>query len=345
MSRHVNIPVFIPHLGCPNQCVFCNQRTISGTREFDSDRLTEIIDGALATVEDDATVEIAFFGGSFTGIDRDLMMQLLQSAYGYVTAGRVKSIRCSTRPDYINGEILSILKKYGVKVIELGLQSTSDRVLSTTKRGHDFECERLACEMIVKAGFTLVGQMMIGLPGATPEDELETARFIISCGAEGARIYPTVVFYGTELCHMAERGEYTPLELEEAISRSAAVYDLFIKNNISVIRVGLCASENLASESTYHSGPNHPAVGELVINEFYRRNITERAKELSLSDNDIVKITVARGMLSQAIGQKKRNKLLLTGELGVKDVRFAEDGRLSGFEFLLEVEAGEKKCT
>ena len=129
MSRHVNIPIFIPHLGCPNQCVFCNQRTISGTDEFDPSRLDEIIEKSLSTVEDDAEVEIAFFGGSFTGIDRDLMLQLLDKAYSYVRCGRVCSIRCSTRPDYINEEILDLLASRGVKVIELGLQSSCDSVL------------------------------------------------------------------------------------------------------------------------------------------------------------------------------------------------------------------------
>lgn len=345
MKSHVNIPIFIPHLGCPNQCVFCNQRTISGVEEFDSSKLTEIIEQALSTVGYDTEAEIAFFGGSFTGIDRNLMLELLEIAYGYVKSGRVTSIRCSTRPDYIDEEILAILKKYGVKVIELGLQSTSDDVLLASKRGHDRECERRACEMIVNAGFELVGQMMIGLPESTPQTELETAQFIVDVGAVGARIYPTVVFYGTELCDMATSGVYVPIEVEEAVARSASVFDLFIKNNVRVIRVGLCASEKLESDSTYHSGPNHPAIGELVINEFYRRKITARAKELSFDSCDILKITVARGMLSKAIGQKKRNKLLIKEQLGIKDMIFAESDNLTGYELILTREVGEMKCT
>ena len=148
--RHVNIPVFIPHLGCPNQCVFCNQRKISGVKEFSIDEVKDIIDRALTTVSVDDEVEIAFFGGSFTGIERDTMISLLEIAHSYIELGRVKSIRCSTRPDYINEEVLSILKRYGVKTIELGLQSSSDKVLEITKRGHCFEAEEKSCAMIVE---------------------------------------------------------------------------------------------------------------------------------------------------------------------------------------------------
>ena len=140
MKKHINIPIFIPHLGCPNQCVFCNQKKITGINEFDPESVRAIIDEALSTVSPDTEAEIAFFGGSFTGIDRNLMIHLLEIANSYIKAGRVRSIRCSTRPDYIDENILDILQKYGVKVIELGLQSVSDEVLVKTKRGH--LCER-----------------------------------------------------------------------------------------------------------------------------------------------------------------------------------------------------------
>ena len=213
MKKHVNIPIFIPHLGCPNQCVFCNQRTISGVEQFDIANVKKEIEDALSTVDSSQEAEIAFFGGSFTGIDRNLMISLLELAYGYVTDGKVKSVRCSTRPDYIDEEILDILKKYGVTTIELGLQSSSDEVLSVSKRGHTRADEARSCDLIVQRGFELVGQMMIGLPASTLESEMETARFIVEHGAVGARIYPTVVFYETELCQMAKRGDYSPISL------------------------------------------------------------------------------------------------------------------------------------
>lgn len=311
MSTHANIPIFIPHLGCNNQCVFCNQRSISGVARFDPSKVKDIIEDALLTVGSDREVEIAFFGGSFTGIDRDLMIYLLELAYSYVQGGRVKSIRCSTRPDYINNEILDILEKYGVRVIELGLQSADDSVLTATRRGHSFEDERAACELIVSRGFTLVGQMMIGLPLSSRESELKTADFIISTGAKAARIYPTVVFHDTELCKMAKNGIYEPLSIEDAVRRSALVMKRFVDAGVDVIRIGLHSSENLQSDSTYYSGPNHPALGELVINELYYELIKNELCKLGKEYSGDVKVTVTRGFLSKAIGQKRRNLLKL----------------------------------
>ena len=342
--KHVNIPVFIPHLGCPNQCVFCNQRSISGVREFDADSLSLIIDTALKTIPNEYEVEIAFFGGSFTGIDRSLMINLLKTAYSYVEDGRVSHIRCSTRPDYINEEVLSILKSYGVKVIELGLQSTSDKVLEATKRGHSYIDEINACRLIVKHGFKLVGQMMIGLPGSTLEDEIKTAEFIINSGASGARIYPTVVFRDTELCEMAKCGEYVPLDVKDAVERTAKVLEIFNSSGIDVIRIGLCASENLTSDDKYYAGPNHPALGELVESELYYNKIISCLDSDIQHTNMILQVSVARGCLSKAIGQKKYNKHRLISKFGLADVKFKEDESLSGYELKIKEER-KRECT
>ena len=326
MKRHANIPIFIPHLGCPNNCVFCNQRTITGVGEFDYNSVKSEIDNALSTISSDCDVEIAFFGGSFTGIDRGLMCNLLEIAYAYVTSGAVKSIRCSTRPDYISREILDILKSHGVKTVELGLQSCSDNVLSLTKRGHTKTDEEKACRMIVEAGLELVGQMMIGLPGSTLESELETARFIADMGATSARIYPTVVFKDTELCKMAQNGDYTPLSLNDAVKRSAAVLKLLRARNVNVIRIGLCASENLSSESTYYAGPNHSALGELVENEYYLELIKEEInKILCKGAFETLTVAVSRGSLSKAIGQRKSNIIRLSQLFKDVKIRFVED--------------------
>ena len=344
MKKHVNIPIFIPHLGCPNQCVFCNQRTISGVTEFEISDVRSQINQALSTIDSSCEAEIAFFGGSFTGIDRDLMISLLELAYEYVKIGRVKSIRCSTRPDYIREEILNILKTYGVSTIELGLQSSSDDVLSFSKRGHTHEDEAKACKLITEYGFSLVGQMMIGLPGSTLEKELETASFIIDSGANGARIYPTVVFYDTELCEMSVSGKYEPLSLSDAIYRSAKVLEKFVDNSIDVIRIGLCSSDNLIDEEKYYSGPNHPALGELVESAMLYNKITSLLdKNRSYSDS-IVKISVPKGCLSKAIGQKKSNKYRLISEYGIADLNITEDESLSGYELKIEEER-KRECT
>ena len=331
MKKHVNIPIFIPHLGCPNQCVFCNQKTISGVDSFDPDSVVHIIEDALKTIDKSCEVEIAFFGGSFTGIEPNLMTRLLQIAHGYILKNEVSGIRCSTRPDYINEAVLAELKTYGVRVIELGLQSVDESVLATSKRGHGFSSEKSACQLIIQNGFSLVGQMMIGLPGSSSESEEATADFIISSGASAARIYPTVVFRDTELCAMTASGKYKPLSDREAILRSAAVMKKFIDAGVEVIRVGLCASENLSDEQTYFAGPNHPALGELVENEIFYMLISDRLRQMNIKNNSAVQIFVPRGALSKAIGQKKKNKQRLIDEFLISDVKFFESSELSEY--------------
>ena len=189
--RHVNIPVFIPHLGCPNNCVFCDQRKISGCISFDESGVENEIKQALSTLSPEDDVEIAFFGGSFTGIDRDLMLRLLEISDKFVASGKVNRVRCSTRPDYIDNEVLKILHLHHVETIELGIQSVADAVLFASKRGHTSERTREACRAVKEFGFKLIGQMMIGLPGSTLADEIETAREICSLGADGARVHTT----------------------------------------------------------------------------------------------------------------------------------------------------------
>ena len=342
MKKHANIPIFIPHLGCPNQCVFCNQRSITGVDGFDAEKVRDIIDEALSTIPKSLDTEIAFFGGSFTGIDRELMIKLLGIANEYVVDGRISSIRCSTRPDYINGEILQILKKYSVKTIELGLQSYDDNVLSLCKRGHTSIDEKTACALIVSKGFELIGQMMIGLPGSTLESELKTAEFIINSGAHGARIYPTIVFKETELADMANCNIYVPLTLDDAIERSASVFELFVEKNIDVIRIGLCASENLSHEDKFFAGPNHPALGEMVESEYYFKKITKLLNKSNINSLDCPTVIVSKGSLSKAIGHKKVNKERLIRKFGFTDIIFREDSLIRGYEVRLE--EGKRKC-
>ena len=345
MKKHKNIPIFIPHEGCPNQCVFCNQRSISGVTRFDPTTVDAEIREALSTISSDTECEIAFFGGSFTGIDRNLMVYLLSVAYEYVKAGRVSSIRCSTRPDYINEDILDILWNYGVRTVELGLQSVSERVLSISGRGHGFAEEAQAVKLITERGFALVGQMMIGLPGASYEDEIRTAEFIVKSGAGAARIYPTVVFRDTPLCSMAQRGEYQPLSENEAIRRSLGAFRILHRGGVDVIRIGLSASENLSGDA-YYAGPNHSALGELVINEFYYENIKQKCYLLfqnKESRGAILTIFVAPGSVSRAVGQRRKNIIRLTDVFGFARIRVAEDVQLSELDIRLSVE-GEIRC-
>jgi histone acetyltransferase (RNA polymerase elongator complex component) len=337
MKKHINIPIFIPHLGCPNQCVFCNQRHISGTYEFSTERVKELIEESLSTCPLDAECEIAFFGGSFTGIDRALMINLLSIAKEYKDCGKVSSIRCSTRPDYISEEILDILIEYGVKTVELGLQSISPQVLATTKRGHNFADEENACRMILEKGLTLGGQMMIGLPDSTAEDEKETARFIAKSGASEARIYPTIVFSDTELYHMTQNGEYIPLSVDEAASRSAAALKILLEAGVKVLRIGLCDSENLHNDKTYYAGPNHPAMGEVVTSELYFDIISDKLSALGNLEGKSVLIYVKNGHTSKATGQKGSVRHRLISSFKLKDVKVKENSSFAPFEVGVEI--------
>ena len=344
MKKHVNIPVFIPHLGCPNMCVFCNQRRISGTVAYSRDDVVKTIEDALATVMPEQEAQIAFFGGSFTGIDRAEMLYLLEVGYGYVKSGRVRSIRLSTRPDYIDEEILGILSQYGVKTIELGLQSMSDRVLAACRRGHTAETAREACRMIKERGFELIGQMMIGLPDSTEADEIYTAREICSLGADGARIYPTVVFLDTELADMTARGEYAPLSVEEAVRRSASALEVFVRDSVRVIRIGLQASEALVEGSGVYEGSEyHEAIGELCYGELFRRRI-----DAAMADGDFlgkrVRVSVAPRSISRAAGLRAANKEYFIKKYGLRDMRISADPKKTEFDFGISLEEGEKIC-
>ena len=335
--KHRNIPIFIPHLGCPNMCVFCNQRSISGKQSFCRENVVREIEEALATIPQDCEVEIAYFGGSFTGIDRELMIYLLDVAKDYVDnpregCAKVSGIRMSTRPDYINGEIMELLSHYPVKTVELGLQSMDDGVLQLSKRGHNSIQAENACKMIKNAGYELIGQMMIGLPGSSLEKELATARKICEMGADGARIYPTVTFFETELAKMAERGEYEMLDTNDAIIRSKEVLKIFKSYGVECIRIGLCASDNLGDLTKVMGGANHPALGELVLGEerydLMRELLTERSKSESLTGKT-VSITVPMGELSLTVGQKGKNKKRIIEEFDLKDLKIKENAHIT----------------
>ena len=344
MSDHINIPIFIPHLGCPNCCVFCNQRTISGVHSFDLASVVSIIEEHIASSPGKER-EVAFFGGSFTGIDKDLMISLLEIAYQFVKKGDIIGIRCSTRPDYIDEEIISILKKYGVKTVELGIQSVSEHVLLTSKRGHSFETTKRACALITQSGIELVGQMMIGLPGSSIDDEIDTARFIVNSGATGARVYPTVVFKNTELCQMTFSGEYTPLTVDEAVQRSAAVCKIFFENQSNVLRIGLCSSESVLDDNNYHDGPMHPALGELVENEIYYEIIKQKIHSLRNTNDACLTVFIPKGTASKAIGQRKKNKIRLMNEFGFRELRFVEDDSIKAFDEISVQERKRTECT
>lgn len=335
MKKHANIPLFIPHLGCPNRCVFCNQHTISGTVCFREESVQKQIETALATIPQDMPCEIAYFGGSFTGIDRELMVYLLDLAENYLHTGRVQAIRFSTRPDYITPEIVQILACYHIGMAELGIQSMSDRVLAACDRGHTAADTERACGLLHDAGIPYGGQMMLGLPGSTAADELACAHAIVSLGCREARIYPTLVFRGTPLAELWKNGAYQPLSIEEAVERAADVEEIFHKYGVRTLRIGLCDSENLHGSECL-AGPVHPAMGELVASRIYLRRIETALEHLPHGFPDHVTIAVPKGDISMAVGQKKANALRIKNKYNVKSLHFLENPALIRYNILLD---------
>jgi len=333
--KHANIPIFIPHMGCPNACVFCDQRSISGKNEFREESVREEIEKTLATIGKDTETEIAFFGGSFTGIDRSLMCRLLALAKEYVDGGRVKGIRLSTRPDYIDREVLEILRTYGVTHIELGLQSMDDGVLKSAKRGHDAACAERACKLVKEYGFSLVGQMMIGLPDSSAAKEKATAERLCELSVDAVRIYPTVVFRGTELCEMAESGIYQMLDESEAVKRTKIALRVFVEHDVPCIRVGLCASEKLASSEVF-GGANHSAIGELAMGELYYDLLCEKLDAMGDLAGKNLTVFVAKGEVSKAVGHKRKNYERILKKYSLKRLKILEKNEVLSYNIIIE---------
>ena len=303
--KHVNVALFVPHYGCPHQCSFCNQKTITGVKKplMPSD-VDEAVSTALKSSKTSPEKrEIAFFGGSFTAIDREYMISLLESAYKYVCEGLFKGIRISTRPDCIDNEMLDILKKYGVTSIELGAQSMSDRVLKMNERGHTSSDVENASELIKEYGIELGLQMMTGLYGDDDETAVRTCEKIASLSPATVRIYPTAVLEKTRLAELYRSGEYKPQTVDEAVNLCAKLLKIFYDNNIKVIRVGLHSGGGL--DDGYITGAYHPAFRELCEGRMYLDAVIKKIKENDIKGN--VTAYVTPGDVSRMAGQNRRN--------------------------------------
>lgn len=300
--KHANISIFIPHIGCPHRCSFCDQRTISGAHDIPSgENVREICSKALNEISSPENTEIAFFGGSFTAIPRTYMTELLSAAHDFIGEGKFSGIRISTRPDCIDREILDILKKYGVTAIELGAQSMDNTVLEANERGHSAEDIVNACGLIREYGFELGLQMMTGLYKSSLKNDLETAEKIISLKPDTVRIYPTVVLDGTRLAEYYRQGEYEIIPLDEMTCFCGKLLKRFYDEGIKVIKCGLHASEFVEKDMV--SGYYHPAFRELCEMYIYR----ELMKELLSPECGKVTVAVNNRCISRAIGQNRAN--------------------------------------
>lgn len=311
MKNKKTISIFVPHSGCPNDCIFCNQKKITGVSTLvGPEEAEKVILESLETIPKDADIEIAFFGGSFTAIEIEHQELLLDVAMKYKKEYNIVDIRLSTRPDAINQGILDFLKTKEVTIIELGVQSLDDEVLINSNRGHNSTCVYESSELILKNGFKLGLQMMLGLPGDSVEKVLYTSEEFVKISPNFVRIYPVLVIKDTELESLFKSKVYEPWSIEQTVETCKEIYLKFAKNNIKVIRIGLQTSEDITIGRDVIAGPFHPSIGEMVYSRVFRDIIENYIK--ANKSNDFcgkLEIQTSRSNISKIVGNKKSNRL------------------------------------
>lgn len=316
-------------MGCPNDCVFCNQKAISGRQSpVLPEHVGEIVQKALDIIGD-RPAEAAFYGGSFTAIKEARQEALLRAVKPFRDSGRVTKIRVSTRPDAITASRLDLLKSFGVETVELGAQSMIDTVLERAKRGHTAGDTEHAVKLLDEKGFQVILQMMTGLPGDSETGAVYTARRLAELLPEGIRIYPAVVIRGTELYSLYRAGLYKPQTVSEAVELCARLLEIFQEANIPVIRVGLNPTEELSGGEAV-AGPYHPALGELARSRLYYHKAATALKPCFGAGEVVLGVHPRR--ISAMAGQKRENILRLQREFCIRRLKIrpadVEDGEI-----------------
>lgn len=329
-ARESIIPVFVPHLGCPNDCVFCNQRRISGSvAPATAEDVVSAIENALRLTPPGTRRQLAFYGGSFTAIPVAEQESLLGAAVPYLERGDIASLRLSTRPDAIDGAVLRRLRSYGVETIELGAQSMSERVLALSGRGHTAADVEDAARAVKGAGFRLILQMMTGLPGADDESDVESARRIAALGPDGVRVYPTVIVRDTALCDLWRAGRYKEHTVEDAVRVCARILPVFEQAGIPVIRLGLNPTEDLSGGDAV-GGAYHPALGELVKSRIMRDRAEKILSGAKRGEQAVLRVNPR--LISQLVGQHGANRAYLVERFGLSGLRIVRDPDVSALE-------------
>ncbi len=311
------IPIFVPHLGCPNDCVFCNQRKISGSLFPAS---AEQVTAALERAKDISDHgELAFYGGSFTAIPLSEQAALLDAAQPFRKSGYLTGIRVSTRPDAITAEKLAFLRASGVETVELGAQSMDDRVLLRSGRGHTAGDTVRAAALVKESGLRLILQMMTGLPGSDAEKDLRSAQTLAALEPDGVRIYPTVILRDTALEALWRRGEYRAHTVMDAVVTCTPIVRSFQEAGIPILRLGLNPTDELSGGEAV-GGAYHPALGELVYSRVFLEKAREAIRALPRIPREMELLT-APCDVSKMTGQKRMNLLCLQMEFGIRELR------------------------
>ena len=311
--KHNNISIFVTHVGCPHMCAFCNQHTITGNSQIPhAQDVRRICSKALDQIKDPENTEIAFFGGSFTAVPRNYMIELLEAANTFLGEGKFKGIRISTRPDYIDDEVLETLKRYGVTSIEIGAQSINDKVLDANERGHSTLDIVNACKLIKEHNFELGLQLMVGLYRSDMDIELENMEKVLEIKPDTVRIYPVVVLKGTKLAQLFKAGKYHLISMDDVIDLCSKMLYEFENAGIKVLKCGLHASEFVERDMV--AGYYHPAFRELCESRIIRENMSNafRKSGIPIAENAQgqryhVTCAVSPRCISAAIGHKKAN--------------------------------------
>ncbi len=335
MKKHAIIPVFIPHKGCPNDCVFCNQKAITArTADVSPEDVKNLIERYLPTLQGRGleTIEVAFFGGSFTGIPMEEQSAFLAVAKEYKDNGIIDKIHMSTRPDYINREILDNLKKYDADIIELGVQSFDPEVLAASNRGHEAEDVYKACELIKEYGFELGIQLMIGLPKDSLEKCIYSANEAVKIGPSIARLYPTIVLNDTELLEMYRRGEYTPMTTDEAVAITKEMYKILDGAGINIIRVGLKSTDLITEGGEIQGHTYHPAFRQLVEGEIAREQLEEQLNGVTTGTFTFLSNGTS---FSNMIGNAKANKLYFSEKYPDLKIAYKVDHSLEDSKYIV----------
>jgi len=330
--KHFTIPIFIPMEACPFRCIYCDQEKISGHTVIPTaEEISKTIQSHLSTMSSGAEIQVGFFGGTFTGLTIEKQQHFLETVQPFIQNHTIKSIRLSTRPDFIDSEILQLLKSYHVETIELGAQSMDDEVLRKSGRGHKALVIEEASAMIRDFGFRLGLQMMIGLPGDTEIKSVATARKFVELGAMDVRIYPTLVIKGTPLEKLFRTGKYVPLTLGEAVERTAAILPIFENAGLTIIRTGLHPSDGLLDKTDLIAGPFHVSFKELVLTKLWNDKLREIKNENAFKK---IIIHIPNGQMNAAVGYGGENKNMLAQKF--EKIRFVIDKALQNREFYVD---------
>lgn len=302
------IPIFISHLGCPHRCIFCDQETATGIsrNETTPSSIRDVVREFLRYKRNNCKdVQIAFYGGSFTALPAEKQIQFLKIAEEFIQRGEAKTVRISTRPDYVNNRILDVMQTYPVRTVELGAQSMDEGVLTLAGRGHTAQDTVRAVRLLRERGLAIGIHLMLGLPGDNREKAILSAEKIISLRPDFVRIHPTLVIRNTPLASLLNRGLYASMDLEEAVSLCKEIVLLFEQHRIPVVRMGIQPSPSLEKQGNIIGGPYHPAFGELVRSSILLDKV--KAEIQKYMPTKTINIRVSPYDLSILKGQRNTN--------------------------------------